>query len=82
MQIWNSQVGRAGPKVLRLSYDERGKPVIIRLAGIGTIHVTWEASGEIRNTVSPQGPKTALAVTQVFQALLSKVKYSQSFANE
>lgn len=81
-QIWSGQVGKASPKLLRLSYDDRGQPVIIRLEGVGTIHVTWEASGEIRDTVSPQGPKMALAVTQVFQELLSRVKRAQAFARD
>ena len=61
-------------QVLEFQYNNQGKPVEIKMGGIGSIQVSYDNYGEIKNVNSKQGHKMALKVTQAFQSLLSIVK--------
>jgi YD repeat-containing protein len=71
-----SQDADAPRRVLEFRYNDKNKPVIIKLDGVGQIDVRYDAHGEIETVNSPAGVKIALAVTQAFQSLLSLVKMS------
>ncbi|MDD2722294.1 MAG: hypothetical protein PHH47_13410 [Gallionella sp.] len=59
---------------LTFRYNRAGKPIIIRMAGIGTIRVKYDETGEIEKVESAQGAKMALAVLGAFQTLMQMVK--------
>ena len=59
---------------LRFKYNNQGKPVEIKMVGVGKINVDYDNYGEIKRVKSKQGHKMALRVTQAFQTLLSIVK--------
>lgn len=59
---------------MTFEYNVMGKPELIRLDGVGSIHVKYDDKGEIVKVESPDGHKMALQVTQRFQQLLALVK--------
>jgi hypothetical protein len=61
-------------QVLEFKYNNQGKPVEIKMGGIGSIKVSYDNYGEIKNVNSKEGHKMALKVTQAFQSLLAIVK--------
>lgn len=60
--------------ILTYEYNSIGKPSKITVSGKGSIIVEYDSYGEISKVESPDGSKTALAVTQAMQALLSRTK--------
>lgn len=67
--------GKTAPRELKFRYNPAGKPVEIQLVGTGTIHVRYDAQGEIEHVEAPRGgPRTAMQVTQAFSNLLQVVK--------
>ncbi|HVL10572.1 MAG TPA: DUF6531 domain-containing protein [Burkholderiaceae bacterium] len=67
--------GEAAPRELTFRYNAAGKPTQIQLVGTGTIHVRYDARGEIEHVEAPRGgTRTALQVTQAFSTLLQVVK--------
>ncbi len=61
-------------RVLSFKYNALGKPVEIKMKGVGKINVAYDNYGEIKKVESKQGHKMALQVTQAFQSLLAIVK--------
>jgi hypothetical protein len=61
-------------RILSFEYNALGKPVEIKMKGIGKINVAYDNYGEIKKVKSDQGHKMALQVTQAFQSLLAIVK--------
>lgn len=61
-------------RILSFQYNALGKPVEIKMKGIGKINVAYDNYGEIKKVKSDQGHKMALQVTQAFQSLLAIVK--------
>ena len=67
--------GEARSRELTFRYNAAGKPTQIELIGTGTLHVRYDAQGEIEHVEAPQGgPRMALQITQVFSNLLQVVK--------
>lgn len=58
-------------QVLEFSYNQMGKPFIIDMRGVGSIHVDYDDVGEINKVSSEQGHRMALRITQAFQDLIS-----------
>jgi YD repeat-containing protein len=63
-------------RTLEFHYNEKSKPIVISVEGLGRIDIRYSADGEIEAVNSPAGAKIALAVTQAFQSVLSLVKMS------
>lgn len=63
---------------LAFAYNTIGKPITITMAGKlnSSVIVTYNSNGTIEKVDSPDGHKTALAITSAFQQLLSIVKPS------
>jgi YD repeat-containing protein len=59
-----------GEDRLSFAYTVGRKPYAIQLAGLGSIRVTYDDSGEIQRVDSDQGHQMALRVTNAFQSLL------------
>ena len=58
-------------KVVKIEYEERyGKPSIVTRPGLGTIQVSYKASGEINKVDSKEGPSVAMQVASTFNNLL------------
>jgi YD repeat-containing protein len=58
-------------KVVKIDYEERfGKPAVVTRPGLGTIKVTYKASGEIDKVNSAEGPTVAMQVASTFNNLL------------
>jgi len=61
--------------VMAFTYNAMGKPVTIVVDGVGTLNVSYDASGEIESVDAGEGGhRMALRITQAFQSLLSLVK--------
>ena len=58
---------------LLFKYNPAGRPTEITLVGAGKVNVEYDDKGEISKVNSAQGPKMALQITQIFQAVLSAV---------
>lgn len=69
-----SSTSKKDVRTLKFAYNSSGKPVEIKLEGVGTINVAYDNYGEIKKVESKAGHKMALQVTQAFQNLLSIVK--------
>ena len=70
----NSDRATKKKQVLEFSYNNMGKPIEIKMAGIGGIKVEYDNYGSIKNVNSKEGHRMALKVTQAFQSLLAIVK--------
>lgn len=58
-------------KIVKIEYEERyGKPSVVSRPGLGTIKVTYNPTGEIKNVDSKEGPSVALQVASTFNNLL------------
>ena len=58
-------------KFVQIQYDEKsGKPAVVSRPGLGTIHVSYKASGEIDKVNSNEGPSVAMQVASTFNNLL------------
>lgn len=58
-------------KVVKIDYEERfGKPSVVTRPGLGTIKVSYKASGEIDKVNSAEGPTVAMQVASTFNNLL------------
>lgn len=80
----NSHISRMENKNdnnMTFKYNEKGKPVLISIEGVGSITVTYDNYGNIKRVKSKQGHKMALKVTQAFQKLLGMVKIANQFQN-
>jgi len=66
-------IDQTGKEIL-FNYNELGKPTRITLKGIGSINVSYNASGEITNVKSTGGRKIASEVTSAFQTLLDVIR--------
>jgi YD repeat-containing protein len=55
-------------------YNEKNRPVEIRVSGRGSILIEYTNSGEIKKVESSGGRQAALQVTQVFQQLLDIIR--------
>ena len=61
-------------KVVRIQYEERfGKPALVTRPGLGTIKVSYKASGEIDKVNSAEGPSVAMQVASTFNNLLDVI---------
>jgi YD repeat-containing protein len=61
-------------KLVKIDYEERfGKPSTVTRPGLGTIKVSYKASGEIEKVVSAEGPSVALQVASTFNNLLDVI---------
>ncbi len=61
-------------KKIAFDYNELGKPTKITQEGVGSIIVSYNASGEITNVKSTAGRKIAVEVTSAFQSLLDIIR--------
>lgn len=58
-------------KMVKIDYEERfGRPSVVTRPGLGTIKVTYKASGEIDKVNSNEGPTVAMQVASTFNNLL------------
>ncbi|MCK4750268.1 MAG: hypothetical protein KAT15_24600, partial [Bacteroidales bacterium] len=55
---------------LDFTYNELGKPVRIEFKGKGSIDISYDEYGEIKEVTSDEGHSIALEVTQAFQQML------------
>ncbi len=61
-------------KLVKIQYEERfGKPSIVTRPGMGTIKVSYKASGEIDKVNSAEGPSVAMQVASTFNNLLDVI---------
>lgn len=61
-------------KLVKIQYEERfGKPSIVSRPGMGTINVSYKASGEIDKVNSAEGPSVAMQVASTFNNLLDVI---------
>ena len=61
-------------KIVKIEYEERfGKPAIVTRPGLGTIKVSYKASGEIDKVNSAEGPTVAMQVASTFNNLLDVI---------
>lgn len=61
-------------KIVKITYDEKiGKPSIVTRPQMGTIKITYNASGEIEKAESPDGPLIAKQVASTFNNLLDVI---------
>lgn len=61
-------------KVVKIEYEDRfGKPAVVTRPGLGTIKVSYKASGEINKVESKEGPSVAMQVASTFNNLLDVV---------
>lgn len=65
--------GKSLRRELSFDYNALGKPVHIRMAGVGAVTVSYDGNGEIRNIDSSQGNAIAHQITEVFQDLMRAV---------
>ena len=65
---------RSSRKTLVFVNNEQGRPIRISWLGHGTMRVSYEANGEVREVKSTKGARMALAITGLFQNLLRVVK--------
>lgn len=58
-------------KVVKIKYEARfGKPWIVTRPGLGTIKVSYDENGGVKNVNSKDGPKVAVQVASIFNNLL------------
>ncbi len=58
-------------KVVKIKYEARfGKPEIVTRPGLGTIKVSYNQNGDVKNVESKDGPKVAVQVASIFNNLL------------
>ena len=61
-------------KVVKVGYEGRfGKPSIVSVKGLGTIHVKYKPSGEIEKVDSKDGTRIAVQVASIFNNLLDLI---------
>jgi len=61
-------------KVVKIEYEDRfGKPAVVTRPGLGTIKVSYKASGDINKVESKEGPSVAMQVASTFNNLLDVV---------
>jgi YD repeat-containing protein len=61
-------------KIVKIDYDEKsGRPAVVTRPGLGTIHVSYKASGEIDKVNSSEGPAVAMQVASAFNNLLEVI---------
>lgn len=70
IKVLSDQTG----KKIAFDYNELGKPTKITQEGVGSIMVSYNASGEITNVKSTAGRKIAVEVTSAFQSLLDIIR--------
>jgi hypothetical protein len=64
-----------------ITYDERvGKPSIINRPGLGSLHVSYKADGEIK-VDSKEGPAVAVQVAAIMNNMLDMVAPAQAETN-
>lgn len=69
-------------KTVLIKYEERfGKPSIVSRPGLGTIHVSYKADGEIQKVDSKEGPSVAVQVASIFNNMLDMLAPAQSETN-
>lgn len=73
-----SRMENSKDQVLEFTYNTIGKPIVIDLLGLGSIHVSYDDDGEILKINSEHGHRMALKVTQAFQDLLKITKRVQN----
>lgn len=56
------------------TYNENDKPTVIDIPGTGTINVTYDDAGGIKEVQSTAGRAVAVKVTSMFQALLEVIR--------
>ena len=61
-------------KVLKFAYNANGRPIEIKMDKVGTVNVSYDRFGGIKNVESKKGHQMALKVTRAFQNLLAIVK--------
>ncbi len=59
--------------ILKIEYNETGKPTVIELEGIGSIVVEYDKNDEIKYVGNEGNQEALLQVTETFQLLLSLV---------
>ena len=69
-------------KTVQIKYEERfGKPAIVTRPGLGTIHVSYKADGEIQKVDSKEGPSVAVQVASIFNNMLDMLAPAQAETN-
>jgi YD repeat-containing protein len=73
---WESQITDVITEEVKISleYNPVGRPIKISLEGEGSIDVTYDRYGEIKNVESEAGHKMVQKVTQAYQRLSAKVE--------
>lgn len=72
--IQMNELGPARVQQLSIRYGSLLKPTHIAVKRGGTLDIEYGDNGEISKVHSPQGAKTALQITQSFQALLNLLR--------
>ena len=58
-------------RVVKIQYDEKlGKPIWVERVGVGSITVSYNAAGEIKEATSKDGPTVANQIYSAFNSLL------------
>jgi YD repeat-containing protein len=61
-------------KMVKVDYEEKfGKPSVVSRPGLGSINVSYKASGEIDKVNSTEGPAIAMQVANTFNNLLDVI---------
>jgi len=69
-------------KLVKIQYDSRfGKPAVVSRPGLGTINVSYKASGEIDKVDSKDGPRVAVQVASIFSNLLEIIAPASAETN-
>ena len=68
-------------KIVKIQYEGQfGKPSIVSIDTLGTINVTYNSNGDIKDVKSGDGPKVAVQVASIFNNLLDLIAPATSEA--